>query len=318
MEKTAHAPPLAALFLEAPAPTLSPPATGDGPRRRTFSGVAYSGDLIRYYGSPLVIDLASLSLPESCPVLLQHNRDKRVGVCSLVVSDAASALVCQGRLLANDEAQQLAADADEGFPWQLSVHAESGSVETVKAGVSVQVNGRALTGPLAICRQTRIRELSFTPTGVDHRTEAHVLSAAPMSSVPPPEAHTMPDPNLLDAQVSDLAAQVADLTAQLTIAATRAETAESALFAQHQAARLAAVTDTFAKLGRPVGEAESAVYLALPDDAWAQVVKDLLASKPAAPAHLFSELATGDPAASLSAPAINLSAIYAARREVIQ
>ena len=306
MEKSKHAP----LYLEAPAPTLSPPATGDGPRRRTFSGIAYSGEPVSYWGSPLVIDLASLSLPAQCPVLLQHERDKRVGVCTLSVVDGA--LHSQGHLLANEDAQALAADADGGFPWQLSVHAEPGSVEEVKSGVQIQVNGRTLAGPIVIYRQTRIRELSFTPTGVDYRTEAHVLSA-----ILPTEAPTMTE-STTQAPPADLTATVADLTAQLATATARAEAAETALAAQHKAARMAAVADTFAKLGRTPAEAESEVYLSLPDTAWEQVAKDLLAAKPPAPAHLFSEQATGDPAAPPPTPSLNLSAIYAARREVTQ
>jgi len=313
MEKSKHAP----LYLEAPAPTLSPAQAGDGQaRQRTFSGIAYSGEPIRYWGSPLVIDLASLILPNQCPVLIQHDRDKRVGVCTLAVRDGA--LTCDGYLLANEDAMELAADADGGFPFQLSVHAEPGSVEEVKAGTQVKVNGRALAGPLVIYRQTRIRELSFTPTGVDYRTEAHVLSATPLSSAQSPEAHTMPDPNPLESQVADMAAQVADLTAQLATATTRAEAADATLADLHRATRLAAVTETFNKLGRTPAEAESEVYLSLPDTAWEQVAKDLLAAKPAAPAHLFSEQATGDPAAPPPTPSLNLSAIYAARREVTQ
>lgn len=307
MEKSKHAP----LYLEAPAPTLSPAQAGDGQaRQRTFSGIAYSGEPISYWGSPLVIDLASLILPNQCPVLIQHERDKRVGVCTLSVVDGA--LLSQGHLLANEDAQALAADADGGFPWQLSVHAEHGSMEEVNAGTQVQVNGRTLAGPLVIYRQTRIRELSFTPTGVDYRTEAHVLSAAL-----PTEAPTMTE-STTQAPPADLAAQVADLTAQLATATTRAEAAEATLSELHRATRMAAVMETFSKLGRPVGEAETAVYLGLPDDAWAQVAKDLLASKPAAPAHLFSEQATGDPAAPPPTPSLNMSAIYAARREVTQ
>lgn len=307
MEKSKHA----TLYLEAPAPTLSPAQAGDGQsRQRTFSGIAYSGEPISYWGSPMVIDLASLSLPKTCPVLLQHERDKRVGVCTLAIVDGA--LHSQGHLLANEDAQALAADADGGFPWQLSVHAEHGSVEEVKSGVQIQVNGRTLAGPIVIYRQTRIRELSFTPTGVDYRTEAHVLSAAL-----PTEAPTMTE-STTQAPPADLAAQVADLTAQLASATTRAEAAEATLSELHRATRLAAVTETFNKLGRTPADAEAEVYLSLPDAAWEQVAKDLMAAKPPAPAHLFSEQATGDPAAPPPTPSLNLSAIYAARREVTQ
>lgn len=299
-----------ALYLEAPAPALSPAPPGDGPgRSRSFSGIAYSGDAINYFDSPLVIDLASLVVPAPCPVLLQHERDKRIGVCALTVADGA--LLSQGRLLANADALALAADADDGFPWQLSVHAEPGSVEYIQPGGTAEVNGRPFSGPLAVYRHTRIRELSFTPTGVDHRTVAHVLSATPPTEDPP-----MPDP-IVSPPAADLTATVADLTTQLAAAVTRADAAESALAESRKATRLSAVTTAFAQLGRTISEAEATIYLSLPDTAWEQVAKDLAASKPAAPASLFSEQATGDPN-SPPPPTLSLSAIYAARREVTQ
>lgn len=290
-------------FFEAPAPSLAA-ASAEAPARRTFEGVAYSGEAISDGWTPIVIDLDSLRLPERCPVLLQHEREARVGVCTLTVADGA--LRSTGYLLTNAQAAALAADADDGFPWQLSVHAQPGSVEEVAPGAAVQVNGRALTGPLSILRQTLIRELSFTPTGVDAATSARVWSApnpndeAPMSNPETPTA--TPDP------------AIADLTAQLAALTARAEAAEAALAAQTRAARLSAVRDTFRQLGRAIEEPEAEVYLALDEATWARVQGDLLAAKPKAPEHLFSEQATGTPQGEASAPALSLSAIYAARR----
>ncbi len=119
------------------------------------------------------------------PVLLQHDREQRVGLATLVARDGQ--LHASGRLLSNPLAQSLAADADEGFPWQLSVHVEAGQVTPVAAGVAVAVNGRDLTGPLLLWRQARIRELSFTPTGVDDQTSARILSllGAATAGTPP-------------------------------------------------------------------------------------------------------------------------------------
>jgi hypothetical protein len=170
MEKTY---PSTDYFFEAPAPVLGAADTAGGqPKRCTFSGVAYSGDAVSDWGEPLVIDLCSVILPDQCPVLLEHSRNKRLGVRTLAVRDGA--LTCDGYLLANDEARALAAEADEGFPWQLSVHAQAGAREFVAPGVQDNVNGCALTGPMNILRQTAIRELSFTPTGVDGATSARV------------------------------------------------------------------------------------------------------------------------------------------------
>ena len=300
-------------FFDAPPPAFGQGWTTPDTKRRTFTGVAYSGALVSDGWQSIVIDLASLTLPDPCPTLLQHDRAARVGVCTLAVRDGA--LACDGHLLSNEAAVALAADADEGFPWQLSVHAEPGTTEELAPGVAVQINGRAFTGPLTIFRHTAIRELSFTPTGVDGATSARVWSA-PLPT-PPHEAHTMPSTDSAQAdQLAALTAQVADLTVQLSATQTRAEAAETALAAHVKAVRLSVVRATFGKLGRQVSEAESAIYLALDEPAWEQVSRDLLAAKPAAPAHLFSEQATGDPGDAPSL-ALSLSAIYSARRREV-
>jgi hypothetical protein len=61
--------------------------TGEGAEwLRTFSGIAYSGESVSYWGSPLVIVLASLSLPDPCPVLLQRvgpTQEAQLWVCSV-------------------------------------------------------------------------------------------------------------------------------------------------------------------------------------------------------------------------------------------
>lgn len=302
-------------FFEAPAPTFTPPdPDAAAPRRRNFSGIAYSGQPVADgRGSPIVIDLATLSLPKSCPVLLGHDRDRRVGVCRLAVT--GEALTCEGYLLANDDALALAADADEGFPWQLSVHAQPASTEEVKLGGQIQVNGQTLSGPLTIFRHAAIRELSFTPTGVDPNTQASVWSSKPPPVHQPEEAPTMSQIEDAQAQLAQLSADIVALRQAVADATARAETAETALAAHQRTTRLAAVQATFARLGRQVTDAESEVYLALDAPAWERISQDLLAAKPNAAAHLFEEQAGGDPNPE---PPLKLSAIYAARREVKQ
>jgi hypothetical protein len=295
------------VFLEAPAPSFA--MADQATLRRSFEGIAYSGDAVSDGWTPIVIDLASVRLPDRCPVLLQHERDRRVGVCSLAVRDGA--LYASGNLLSNDHAARLAADADEGFPWQLSVHAQPSSVEEVQPGATISVNGRTFSGPLSILRNTQIRELSFTPTGVDAATSARVWSAPN----PNDEANSMPDTDTPAAP--DQASAIADLEAKLLAATARAEAAETALAAHLRTARLSAVQSTFAQLGRAVTDADAEIYLGLDEATWTRVQGDLLASKPQPAAHLFSEQATGEPA-DTSGPALNLSSIYAARRgEVI-
>ncbi len=308
-----HAPPYdpAAFRFEAPAPRFAPPGpdpaeTGTAPRR--FVGVAYSGEAIpnHWAWGSLVIDLDTLSLPDPCPCLLNHERDEPVGVCSLRVADGT--LVADGQLLSNDEGQDLAQAADQGFPWQLSIHAEPGAVEEVQAGVAISVNGRAFTGPMTVFRQTRVRELSFTPTGYDHRTSARVLSLPSRAGHLPIEDSAMSNPT----PAPEAGDQLAALAAQVAALSSRAEAAEAALSAAHASARTQAVATLFSDLGRPVPEQSLPHYLALSDEAFTALSADLRALKPATPAHLFSEQATGNPD---SAPThLSTAAIYAARR----
>ena len=315
METSAHPPRDAVgVYLEAPAPAFTDANSNDAAKRkRAFSGIAYSGDSVSYWGENLVIELSSLILPDPCPILMNHDRDRPVGFGRLIVRD--NALHAEGTLLSNDEARSLAANADDGFPWQLSIHAEPGTVEEVTAGATVQVNGRQIAGPITIFRQSRIRELSFTPTGVDYRTEAHVLSAPiPYSLQPAAKGNTMPTIEELQAQIVQLSTQAKTSEAEIKAANDRAETAEKALAKHKRDARLSAVKSVFAELGRPIEEKDADTYLSLPEEAWTRISADLSKAKPAkTPDHLFSEQATGEPDEPAVKP-INFSAIYNARR----
>lgn len=236
MPTTPPADPTAFRFAAEAPPTLTP-GQADAGRPRTFSGVAYSGEVIPHHFAwgDLVIDLDSLSLPDQCPTLLEHDRSRRVGVCALTVRDGA--LVAEGRLLGNEQARALAADADDGFPWQMSVHADPSRIEKVAEGSGAHINGRTLPGPLTIFRGTRIRELSFTPSGYDHRTEARVFGA-PIEEIPMSDV-TAP---------TDLAIQITDLQSQLAALTTRAEVAEQALASAAPAELIASLQGQIAQL----------------------------------------------------------------------
>lgn len=285
---------LRAYYFEAPPPAFAPAtqSASDGrPAQRTFTGVALSGEpMVHAWFGRLVIDLDSLILPPACPVLLDHEREQRVGVATLAVRNGA--LEASGRLLSNDDAQALAADADEAFPWQLSVHAQPSLTEEVAAGTQVNINGRTLTGPLTIWRNTAIRELSFTPTGVDRHTSAHVFSTPATPTAPPAPLPTHPDeaPSMAD-PATDSAAEVAALAAQLAELKARADTAEQTLKAERQAQRTESVKALFSDLGLPVPTQSLPHYLALDPDAFAAFATDLRAARQPDPNHLFSEQA---------------------------
>jgi hypothetical protein len=76
-----------------------------------------------------------------------------------------------GDFLSNAKAREVVDDADDGYPFQMSMFIDPGSVEEVAADQTVIVNGKTLQGPITIFRGGRIREVSFVP-GADEQHDA--------------------------------------------------------------------------------------------------------------------------------------------------
>jgi len=150
-------------------------AVGEEGSLREFSGVANSGMPFSYSGSQVVIDLESAKFAEKIPVLMQHDHGKRAGVGSFGLGE--SGLVVSGTLLSNENGSAIAADADEGFPWQMSVSAYPARIEELSATKNATVNGRQVSGPAYILRGSEIGEVSFVALGADSKTSAQVFSA---------------------------------------------------------------------------------------------------------------------------------------------
>ncbi len=148
-------------------------ATSDENAPRQFNGVANSGKPFMHYGEKVIVDLADITFQAKTPALISHDREKRAGfgVCSVENNQ----LLIKGTLLANDHGNEVAEDADAGFPWQMSAHVIAGQTDVLKEGTAT-VNGQAVSAPIVILRQCKIPEVSFTPTGIDDQTSAMVLS----------------------------------------------------------------------------------------------------------------------------------------------
>lgn len=169
--------------------------------KRAFTGVANSGKPFNYGGQRAIVDLSTLEFHDKVPVLLLHDREKRVGYGSLKVENHQ--LVMSGTLLNNDDAVAIAKESDDGFPWQMSAHVQAGSTEELTNGQTAVVNGQTVTAPILILRHCRIPEVSFTPTGVDNQTSAVILSDDGQ-----PNAHTNQGETMT---IEELKQQVAEL-----------------------------------------------------------------------------------------------------------
>lgn len=218
--------------------------------RRKMRGVAYAGGVLSYYGGNIAIDLDSLKFDgKQIPLLRSHDRDRVVGYGHLMRE--GNALIVEGEMLSNDHASEITSAADEGLEWQMSVHIESSRTLTRNAGDVV--NGQAITvDDVTVLADGVIREVSFTPTGVDADTSARILSLSLKSDKEQPMNKELEQQvATLSAEKDSLAAENETLKQQLAEQATAAKLAQlSALGVEgERAAKLAkADDDTFAAL----------------------------------------------------------------------
>lgn len=199
----------------------------------TFSGTAYSGDVIPDAGwwENLVIDLDTLQMSEKpLPALVNHDYDRYAGYGTLSVEGGA--LKFSGKLLKdNPHAEEVRNASVQGFPWQMSVFVIPDSIDFVERG-TVEVNGRTFNAPVTIFRNSRIREVSFTPVGADPNTEALAASAAENVKPTQKEKPTMSDTNeAMAKELEELRAKLKaaeEELAELRFAAAKHEVAAKA------------------------------------------------------------------------------------------
>ena len=185
----------------------------DGKKKRTFSGIAYSGEAItdHWYWDKVVFDLDSIQIKGRIPALLEHRTSQRAGAINSHSVSHAEGLKIEGNLLSNEFGTQVAQDSDDDFPWQMSVRIYPTTVEEVKEG-SVIVNGRTFQAPVAVFRGGRIREVSFCALGADDNTSAVAASHSPKNFNQPEDT----DVDLVQAQakITELEGQINTLTEQ--------------------------------------------------------------------------------------------------------
>ena len=141
-------------------------------------GLAYSGGKMSLPGwrHPVVVDLSGMEIPESVPLLTNHeNRTgSRVGVVQAKVE--GDGLVIDGEILSSSgQAQGIVEQARAGADWQLSIGAEVLESELVRT--RRMVNGRMQTGPFYHVRKSVLREVSVVAVGADMSTRMRVAAS---------------------------------------------------------------------------------------------------------------------------------------------
>lgn len=273
---------------------------GEGEKRqRKFAGVAYSGEVItgHWYWDNVVFDLSTMSVPAKLPALIDHDRAARCGYVTASTISNTDGLTVSGILLSNAHGSAVATESDEGFPWQMSVHIEPGSVEEVLPGVSTMVNGRTLVGPLMVFKNSKIAEVSFTATGWDSNTSAAAMSRGGESSPSTSQGDSTMDLKELQEKVAALEADKKSLQASKDDLTTKLTEANDKLTKFSSDARVGSVKQLFTDIGREYKEddAQTKVFSSMPQDAFdatAAMLREQF-KKPAGDSNLFSHTATG-------------------------
>ncbi len=141
-------------------------------------GLAYSGGKMNLPGwkHPVVVDLAGLAIPQSVPLLTNHeNRTaSRVGQVSAKIEDGS--LMIEGEITSTSgTATGIVEQAKAGADWQLSIGAEVTDSEFVKAG-SREINGIQHEAPFYHVKQSTLREVSVVAVGADRATQMKVAA----------------------------------------------------------------------------------------------------------------------------------------------
>ncbi|OTG79402.1 hypothetical protein [Acinetobacter sp. ANC 4648] len=192
---------------------LSVDQVEEGKKKRTFSGIAYSGEVItdHWYWKQVIFDLDSMQIKGRIPALLEHSSRQRAGAIESHAISHDQGLTVTGTLLSNEFGTQVAVDSDDGFPWQMSVRIEPASIDEIQAGNTVQVNGKLLHGPITVFRGGRIREVSFCALGADENTMAVAASHNPTQ---PKEDTNVTELEQAQAKIKELETKNSELETQ--------------------------------------------------------------------------------------------------------
>jgi phage major head subunit gpT-like protein len=150
----------------------------DGPKMATFTMTAYTGGAMKVgWGLPVVVDLAGMKQRNSTqPIFLNHDPSKVIGHADVVQVSAQRVKVSGTISGTGPDAQEVVANAKNGFPYQASIGADVTRMEYVDDGETVNVNGKNWDGPIYIARATDHFETSFVPLGADSATSAKIVA----------------------------------------------------------------------------------------------------------------------------------------------
>lgn len=126
----------------------------------------------------VIVDLSGAKFAKKrTPVIADHNPSLRVGFTTEQSISNKDITAIGKSLTQNRLAKSIAADANDGFPFQTSIGADIDDAYYVDEGESARVNGKNWKGPLIVASRTRINEISVVTLGADSNTSAEIAAS---------------------------------------------------------------------------------------------------------------------------------------------
>jgi len=168
-------------------------ASGGKPK---VAGLAYSGGKMNLPGwkYPVVVDLAGMEIPDTVPLLTNHENktDARVGMVTASVKECS--LEISGEIVSDSKgAQDIVAQSKAGADWQLSIGADVRECELVKG--SRDINGQYIDGPFYHVKRSVLREVSVVAVGADASTKMKVTAQFNLKNLKPIQGEVMTEEN---------------------------------------------------------------------------------------------------------------------------
>lgn len=159
-------------------------ASNDGAPAR-FEMVAYTGASMETagYDLPVVVDLNGIELAKpKIPVFYAHSFQRGIGhVEKSEIRDGK--LVVEGVASRKTEwAEDFTSSSRAGFPWEASIGAYPTKIAEVRAGETVDVNGRTFEGPLYVVEAAKLYEISVVEYGADSATSSTVVCGSTLEN----------------------------------------------------------------------------------------------------------------------------------------
>lgn len=161
--------------------TLELADQGEG-KLPSVSMVAYTGAPMNFpllFDHPVIVDLKGMEIgAKSRPLLRDHDKGREIGHTTSI-EIRAGRLYVEGVVSAeSDDARRVVVASKNGFPYQASMGMPflRSNVDFVRAGASVEVNGRRWRGPLYVVGKSKLKEVSVVSLGADDDTQTRIAA----------------------------------------------------------------------------------------------------------------------------------------------